>query len=95
MEFTLSPSKTASAIWGRVVNPEQANLSPEAARAILKLDFDADDHRRMDELSAKARQGNLTAEERAEMEEYLRVGSELAVLQSKARMSLQRAKSPR
>jgi hypothetical protein len=95
MESALSPGKMASSIWSRVVNPEQGNLSPEAARAILKLDFDADDHRRMDELSAKARQGNLTAEERAEMEEYLRVGSELAVLQSKARMSLQRAKSPR
>ncbi len=95
MESTLTPNKTASAIWGRVVNPEQANLAPEAARGILKLDSDANDHRRMDELSAKARQGTLTAEERVEMDEYLRVGSELAVLQSKARMSLQRAKSPR
>jgi hypothetical protein len=95
MESTLPPGKTASAIWGRVVNPEQADLSPEAARAILELDFDADDHQRMGELSAKARQGDLTAEEREEMDEYLRVGSELAVLQSKARMSLQRAKSPR
>ena len=93
MESTLSPNKTAAAIWGRVVKPERADLSPEAARAILKLDFDADDHRRMEELSAKAQQGTLTPEERAELEEFVRVGLELSVLQSKARLSLKRAKS--
>jgi hypothetical protein len=72
------------------VKPEQANLTPELARAILKLDFDPEDHRRVDELSAKARQGTLTPEERAELEESIRVGNELAVLQSKARLSLKR-----
>ena len=95
MESTLSPNKTASAIWGRVVNPEQANLSPEAARAILKLDFDADDHRRMDELSAQARQG--TDPRRSGGNGRIPPGGRVSrpVLQSKARMSLQRAKSPR
>ena len=77
------------------MNPDQANLSPEAARAILKLDFDADDHRRMGELSAKAQQGALTPEERAELEEFVRVGLELSVLQSKARLSLRRVTSSR
>jgi hypothetical protein len=93
MGTTLAPGKTASAIWGRVVKPGEANLAPEAARAILKLDFAAEDHRRADELSEKARQGSLTQEERAELEEFLRVGSELAVLQSKARLSLKRVTS--
>ena len=37
---TLSPGKTASAIRGRIVKPDQANLNPELARAILKIDFD-------------------------------------------------------
>ena len=37
--------------------------------------------------------GSLTPEERAELEEFLRVGSELAVLQSKARLSLKRVTS--
>lgn len=93
METTLSTDKTASAIWSRVVKPEQGDFTPEAARAILKLDFDPEDHRRADELSEKARQGALTPEERAEIEEFLRVGNELAVLQSKARLSLKRMKS--
>ena len=93
MESTLLPSKTAPAIWSRIVNPDRANLTPEAARAILKLDFDPEDHRRVDELSAKAQKGTLTPEERAELEEYIRVGYELGILQSKARLSLKRAKS--
>lgn len=95
MKSTLSSDKTASAIWSRVVNPGHPNLSPEAARAILELKFDGEDLRRADELSEKARQGILTPEERAEIEEFLRVDHELAVLKSKARISLQRPKSPR
>ncbi len=88
---TLSPSKTAPAIWSRIVKPDQANLTPQAARAILKLAFDPEDHRWVDELSAKAQKGTLTPNEGAELDEYLRVGYELAVLQSKARLSLKRA----
>lgn len=94
MESTLSPGGTSAGIWGRVVKPDQGDLSPEAARAILKLDFDLEDHRRMDELSEKARQGAMSPKEQAVIEEYLRVTSELAVLQSKARLSLKRVTSP-
>lgn len=92
MDATLSPSETASAIWGRLVKPERGDLTPEAARAILKLDFAPEDHRRVDELSAKAQAGTLTPRERMELEEYIRVDHELAVLRSKARLSLKRAK---
>jgi hypothetical protein len=94
MEFPLSPSKTAPAIWGRIVKPDQATLTPELARAILKLDFDAEDHERVDVLSARAREGTLTPEERAELEEYIRVNNELMILHSKARLSLKRAGLP-
>lgn len=95
MESTLSPSKTASAIWSRIVKADQANLSPEVARTILKFGFDPEDHRRIDELSAKAQKGTLTPEERAELEEYVRVNTQLTILQSKARLSLKRAKPSR
>ena len=59
MESTLLPSKTASAIWGRVVKPDRGTLSPEAARAILKMDFDPEDRERINLLSAKAQKGSL------------------------------------
>jgi hypothetical protein len=91
MELTLSPNKTASAIRGRIVKPDQATLTPELARAILKLDFDAEDHESVKMLSAKAQKGSLTPRERAELEEYIRVNNELMILQSKARMSLNRS----
>jgi hypothetical protein len=91
-EATRSSGKTASASGGRIVKPHQADLNPEIARAILKIDFNPEVHRRVDELSAKAQKGTLTPQEGAELDEYIRVGLKLAVLQSKARMSLKRVK---
>ena len=44
----------------------------------------------MGQLSAKAGTGKLTDRERAELVEYIRVADLLALLQSKARKSLQR-----
>jgi len=88
MRNGLTPGQTAVGIWGRVIKPGRGTLSTEAARAVLKLDFDADDRRRVDDLSTKAAEGTLSADERAELEEYLRVNNELMVLHSKARLSL-------
>ena len=95
MQTTLSPNQTASAIWSRIVKPERATFTPELARAILKLDFDREDHQRVELLSAKAQKGALTPEERAELEEYIRVNNELMILQSKARLSLKRKRAGR
>jgi hypothetical protein len=92
LRSTLSSSRTASAIWSRIVKADQANLTPELARIILKFGFDPEDHRRIEELSAKAQKGTLTPDERAELEEYVRVNTQLTILQSKARLSLKRAK---
>jgi len=93
MPPTLTPSKTASAIWSRIVQPERGTLSPEVARAWLKLDFNAEDQRRVEVLSSRASDGTLSAEERAELEEYVRVNNELMILQSKARLSLQKTRA--
>jgi hypothetical protein len=75
-------------IWGRIVHPEAGDLSREAAEALLQLDFSPADHRRMGELGEKASAGSLTAKERREAETYNRVAHLLALLQSKARQSL-------
>jgi hypothetical protein len=88
MHSTLASDKTASAIWGRIVKPDRGTLSPDVARAILKLDFDVEDRRRVDVLSTKAAEGTLSLDERAELEEYIRVNDELMILRSKARLSL-------
>lgn len=71
--------------------PDNDNLSPDIARSILRMNFPQPDHERMADLSAKASAGTLTTTEAAELDEYLRVADLLALMQSKARISLKRA----
>lgn len=75
-------------ILSQVVNPQQAGLSPDVARAILDLRFNADALRQMNELAEKNRLGTLTAGERHQLENYQRVGNFLNLMQAKARLSL-------
>ena len=84
------------AILRRVVDPEQPFpfLSVEAAKAILRLDFSPADRKRMNELAAKNRAGRLSADEEDELNNYIRVGQTLGILQSKARRTLSRPNAP-
>lgn len=81
---------TEAEILRRVLQPEQGDLAPDAARALLGLDFADDDHRQMAELSAKAQEGVLTPAERERLEGYINVSHLIAFIQSKARLSLKR-----
>jgi hypothetical protein len=85
-------TNTGTAFIGRVLEPDNSNLSPEAARALPDLDFRRKDHNRMEKLSAKASAGRLAADEHEELDEYLRVADLLVLLQSRARLSLKRAR---
>ena len=78
----------AAAIWKRIMELEKGKIPRETARAILKLGFTAQDQDRIEVLSGKAREGVLGVEERAELDNYLRVNDLLTILQSKARQSL-------
>jgi hypothetical protein len=75
-------------IFRRIVDPERPFLSPEAAAAILRLDFGPADRDRMNALAERNRRGALTPAEDAELASYLKVGQTLGILQSKARRSL-------
>jgi hypothetical protein len=86
---TLS-STTEVAIWTRVIHPD-GEISPQTARALLKLEFDAGDQQRMHELAAKAQEGTLSPEEEHEIDNYERVGTLLAILKSKARKVLKQS----
>ena len=74
---------TGAAILNRLIDPETDDLSSEAARSLLGLDFPEADHDVMAELSTKAQTSALTDDDREELLEYLRVADLLAVLQSK------------
>ena len=71
---------TEGAIWSRVIRPERRDLSREAARAILRFQFDPQDRRRMRALAEKARQGTLTPADEEAIRTYERVGSVLSLM---------------
>ncbi len=89
---TIAPrSKTSeAAIFSRLWADEGQPLSATLARHVLKLQFSAEDQTRMHELAQKNRQDRLSADEAEELDNFIRVGDLLAILQSKARRSLRK-----
>jgi hypothetical protein len=79
---------TETEIWGRTIRPEIGDLSPAAARELLRLHLAEDDAKRVEELSGKANAGSLKADEEQELDYYLNVGRALEFLKAKARLSL-------
>ena len=77
-------------ILRRIVDADRPDLSPAAARAILRLDFNARDRARMNRLAAKNREVRLSPEEDQELDNFIRVGQTLGILKSKARRSLKK-----
>jgi hypothetical protein len=72
----------------RLVELEVQDISPETARKLLQFQFETAQHERVSSLSEKAQQGTLTRDEQDELDEYIRVGTRLAILQSRARQAL-------
>lgn len=77
-----------AAIWARLIAPERNGFSPEAARAVLSLQFSEADKARMLELAERNSEGKLTEDERWELEGYVKVGDVLSLLHLKAKRSL-------
>lgn len=75
-------------ILSRVIAPRDGKLTVEVANSLLSLRFSDCDIDRMNELAEKNRRGEVSSEEREELESYSRVGSFLNLLQSKARQSI-------
>lgn len=77
-----------SSLLDRVIEPHRGDFSAEHARYVLSLDFSPAEHARYADLSSKAQDVNLSADEEAELDDFLLVNTLLMVLQSKARISL-------
>ena len=84
---------TEAAILARIIQSDERELTPDAARYLLSMRLPSSDEDRVNELSAKARMGSLTAAETQELDGYLHIGSLLAVMQSKARRLVKDAPS--
>jgi hypothetical protein len=81
----------SGAILERIMQPQNGGFSPELAEYVLTLSFPKDVKDRCLILSEKAQEGSLSEAEAAELDEFLSADSLLAVLKSKARVSLKRA----
>jgi hypothetical protein len=77
-----------AAIFGRVFANGRQALTPELARHILNLGFSNEDKDRMHVLALKNQEGRISPEELAELDNYIKVGDLLAILQSKSRKFL-------
>lgn len=69
----------------RIIRPDEGDLPPAAAEALLSFRFNEDDLQRMHALAERNQAGMLTEPEARELERYRDVGLELDMLHAKAR----------
>jgi hypothetical protein len=84
----MNATQTEAEIWDRAIQPDEGGLTTEAAHALLKLKLASAEVQRVNELSAKARAGALSAAEERQLDSYLNMGRALELLKAKARASL-------
>lgn len=82
-------------IWARLLEAQERQISPEFARYLLSIEFTESDRERIGYLADRSSSGTLTTDEEAEYDSYLHVANVLAIMQSKARVSLGEKPSPR
>jgi hypothetical protein len=88
MSMATKRAPNEMAILRRVVDRKYSELSEAAARAIVRLDLDETDRKRMNELAARNRAGKLSVIEERELDSFIQVGQILGILKSKARQAL-------
>ena len=81
-------AETEFDMLSRLLQIQGDHLTPEGARFVLNTRFTESDHDRIETLGRKANNGELSPEERAEYERYIRVGDLLAIMKAKARIFL-------
>ena len=69
------------------------DLTPQAAKGILRIRFSKSDQARVKALIARSKRSELTREQEAELDGYLKLGSLLTIMHSRARMALARGRS--
>lgn len=84
---------TEADILADAIAPDRADMPVEAARSVLDWKFSDSATQHMRKLLDRNNKGVLTPAEELELDRYRRVGLLLDLVQAKARVSLQRAKS--
>ena len=79
-----------AAIFSRLIQAEQEDLSADLAQHILSLHLSAKDEQRIDELLPRAQDGSLSRDEREELENLNHIADLISLWHSKARRVLNR-----
>lgn len=77
-------------VLGRMLRPMTRSMSHELARELVALKAEADTQERYEFLATGRREGTLTAEEEAELQNIVQVNSVLSMLKAEARLLLNR-----
>jgi len=88
-----SSTITEADILADVLDADGGEFSPEVARSVLRWQFTDHAKSRMTKLADRNNQGSIRADEREELDKYLRVGNLLNVIQAKAKLSLRHHES--
>jgi len=75
-------------ILADAITPGEGNLSHSVARSFLQWKFSDRAVTRMNKLARKNQAGTLSAKEQQELDNFMRVGSLIDLIQAKARLSL-------
>ena len=86
---TIAIENNQANILARAIDANSDGLSTEVAQFIVSLSLAHHDEARMNDLAEKAREGQLTAKEEAELEEFRRCGRLMEMLKLKAQKVLQ------
>lgn len=79
---------TQAAILDRVIQPGEGGWNKAAARSILDLQFKEKDVKRMAKLLERNQEGDLSADEAIELDNYRSIGRLIDLMKSRARQSL-------
>jgi hypothetical protein len=85
---TTHARETEASILMRVLSNEDGLLPPELARYIVDRDFGDRDKARMHDLAVRNQEGTISPAEKEERVAFGKAGTILAILQSKARRTL-------
>lgn len=87
---TLTTSEPFRSILTRAIKNGGGGMSPAFARQVLKYGFGPADQERIADLMERNQAGALPPAEKAELDEFARVGTFLSILQAQARLALKR-----
>lgn len=80
-------------ILGRMLRPMTRGMSQELARELVALKAEEETQQRYEYLATGRREGTLTPEEEAELQNIVQVNSVLSMLKAEARLLLAGAKA--